>query len=124
LRRICAFDRYSATYGSLGAVIILLLVVLRFPAPVIIRRGDQFSCERDAATGRREPEAKRKGERSPRYTGPTRPSGQGQTSPRHECCSRSANRGHLGDVDFGPFADRGPVAALIGRFPSDPGSTS
>jgi membrane protein len=58
------FNSYSATYGSLGAVIILMLWFYFTGAAVLI--GGEVNSEiENAAAQRGEPEAKEKGEKSP-----------------------------------------------------------
>lgn len=58
------FDSYSATYGSLGAVIILMLW-LYFTGAAILIGGEINSEIENAAAKSGAPEAKRKGEKSP-----------------------------------------------------------
>jgi membrane protein len=58
------FDRYSATYGSLGAVIILLLWFYASGASLLFG-AEINSVIEDAAAAEGEPEAKLKGERAP-----------------------------------------------------------
>jgi membrane protein len=58
------FDSYSATYGSLGAVIILMLWLYFTGAAVLI--GGEINSEIEhAAAEQGEPEAKEKGEKAP-----------------------------------------------------------
>jgi membrane protein len=58
------FDRYSATYGSLGAVIILLLWFYASGASLLFG-AEINSVIEDAAAAEGEPEAKLKGEKVP-----------------------------------------------------------
>ena len=58
------FDSYSATYGSLGAVIILMLW-LYFTGSAILIGGEINSVIEDAAAEAGDPEAKEKGEKAP-----------------------------------------------------------
>jgi membrane protein len=59
------FDSYSATYGSLGAVIILMLWLYFTGAAVLI--GGEINSEIEHAAAKQgEPEAKEKGEKAPR----------------------------------------------------------
>jgi membrane protein len=58
------FDSYSATYGSLGAVIILMLW-LYFTGAAVLIGGEVNSEIENAAAQEGEPEAKAKGEKSP-----------------------------------------------------------
>ena len=58
------FDSYSATYGSLGAVIVLMLWLYLTGAAVLI--GGEVNSEIENAAARKgEPEAKEKGEKAP-----------------------------------------------------------
>jgi membrane protein len=58
------FDSYSATYGSLGAVIILMLWLYFTGAAVLI--GGEVNSEIESAAARQgEPDAKEKGEKAP-----------------------------------------------------------
>jgi membrane protein len=58
------FDSYSATYGSLGAVIVLMLWLYFTGAAVLI--GGEINSEiENAAAQQGEPEAKEKGEKAP-----------------------------------------------------------
>jgi membrane protein len=63
------FDRYSATYGSLGAVIILLLWFYVSGASLLFG-AEINSVIEDAAASEGEPEAKQKGERAPNMPDP------------------------------------------------------
>jgi membrane protein len=63
------FDRYSATYGSLGAVIILLLWFYVSGASLLFG-AEINSVIEDAAAAEGEPEAKLKGEKAPNIQGP------------------------------------------------------
>ena len=58
------FDSYSATYGSLGAVIILMLW-LYFTGAAVLIGGEVNSEIENAAAKKGEPEAKKKGEKAP-----------------------------------------------------------
>jgi membrane protein len=58
------FDSYSATYGSLGAVIILMLW-LYFTGTAVLIGGEINSEIENAAAEQGEPEAKEKGEKAP-----------------------------------------------------------
>ncbi|MFN2532896.1 MAG: YhjD/YihY/BrkB family envelope integrity protein, partial [Pyrinomonadaceae bacterium] len=58
------FDSYSKTYGSLGAVIILMLWLYLTGAAILIG-GEVNSVVEDAAAERGAPDAKEKGERAP-----------------------------------------------------------
>ena len=58
------FDSYSATYGSLGAVIILMLW-LYFTGAAVLIGGEVNSEIEHAAAQQGEPEAKEKGEKAP-----------------------------------------------------------
>src|SRR5215213_7063108 len=58
------FDSYSATYGSLGAVIILMLW-LYFTGCAVLIGGEVNSEIENAAAQQGEPEAKEKGEKAP-----------------------------------------------------------
>ncbi|HJS24708.1 MAG TPA: YihY/virulence factor BrkB family protein, partial [Pyrinomonadaceae bacterium] len=59
------FDSYSATYGSLGAVIILMLW-LYFTGTAVLIGGEVNSEIEHAAAKQGEPDAKEKGEKAPR----------------------------------------------------------
>lgn len=63
------FDRYSATYGSLGAVIILLLWFYVSGASLLFG-AEINSVIEDAAAAEGEPEAKLKGEKAPNMPDP------------------------------------------------------
>jgi membrane protein len=63
------FDRYSATYGSLGAVIILLLWFYVSGASLLFG-AEINSVIEDAAAAEGQPEAKLKGEKAPNIQGP------------------------------------------------------
>jgi len=58
------FDRYSATYGSLGAVIVLLLWFYVSGASLLFG-AEINSVIEDAAAAEGEPDAKLKGEKAP-----------------------------------------------------------
>ena len=58
------FDSYSATYGSLGAVIILMLW-LYFTGTAVLIGGEVNSEIENAAARKGEPDAKEKGEKAP-----------------------------------------------------------
>ena len=58
------FDSYSATYGSLGAVIILMLW-LYFTGTAVLIGGEVNSEIENAAAKKGEPDAKEKGEKAP-----------------------------------------------------------
>jgi uncharacterized BrkB/YihY/UPF0761 family membrane protein len=58
------FDSYSATYGSLGAVIILMLW-LYFTGTAVLIGGEVNSEIENAAANKGEPDAKEKGEKAP-----------------------------------------------------------
>jgi len=58
------FDSYSATYGSLGAVIILMLW-LYFTGAAVLIGGEVNSEIENAAAKKGEPDAKEKGEKAP-----------------------------------------------------------
>jgi len=58
------FDSYSATYGSLGAVIVLMLW-LYFTGAAVLIGGETNSEIENAAAQQSEPEAKEKGEKAP-----------------------------------------------------------
>jgi membrane protein len=58
------FNSYSATYGSLGAVIILMLW-LYFTGAAVLIGGEVNSEIENAAAQEGEPEAKQKGEKAP-----------------------------------------------------------
>ena len=58
------FNSYSATYGSLGAVIILMLW-LYFTGAAVLIGGEVNSEIENAAAQKGEPEAKEKGEKAP-----------------------------------------------------------
>ena len=62
------FDSYSATYGSLGAVIILMLW-LYFTGTAVLIGGEINSEIEHAAAEQGEPEAKEKGEKAPNEKG-------------------------------------------------------
>ena len=62
------FDSYSATYGSLGAVIILMLW-LYFTGTAVLIGGEINSEIEHAAAQQGEPEAKEKGEKAPDVKG-------------------------------------------------------
>jgi len=62
------FDSYSATYGSLGAVIILMLW-LYFTGTAVLIGGEINSEIEHAAAKQGEPEAKEKGEKAPQEKG-------------------------------------------------------
>ena len=62
------FDSYSATYGSLGAVIILMLW-LYFTGAAVLIGGEVNSEIEHAAAQQGEPEAKEKGEKAPNEKG-------------------------------------------------------
>lgn len=62
------FDSYSATYGSLGAVIVLMLW-LYFTGCAVLIGGEINSEIEHAAAERGEPEAKERGERAPQEKG-------------------------------------------------------
>jgi membrane protein len=59
------FDRYSATYGSLGAVIVLLLWFYVSGASLLFG-AEINSVIEDAAAAEGEPDAKLKGEKAPK----------------------------------------------------------
>src|SRR5215510_11100671 len=59
------FDSYSTTYGSLGAVIILMLW-LYFTGAAVLIGGEVNSEIENAAAQKGEPEAKEKGEKAPK----------------------------------------------------------
>jgi membrane protein len=63
------FDRYSATYGSLGAVIVLLLWFYVSGASLLFG-AEINSVIEDAAAAEGEPEAKQKGEKAPNMPDP------------------------------------------------------
>jgi membrane protein len=63
------FDRYSATYGSLGAVIILLLWFYVSGASLLFG-AEINSVIEDAAAAEGQPDAKLKGEKAPNIQGP------------------------------------------------------
>jgi membrane protein len=63
------FDRYSATYGSLGAVIILLLWFYISGASLLFG-AEINSVIEDAAASEGEPEAKQKGQKAPNMPDP------------------------------------------------------
>ena len=62
------FDSYSATYGSLGAVIILMLW-LYFTGTAVLIGGEINSEIENAAAQQGEPDAKEKGEKAPNEKG-------------------------------------------------------
>ena len=69
------FDRYSATYGSLGAVIILLLWFYVSGASLLIG-AEINSVIEDAAAAEGEPDAKLKGEKAPNIQDPQTKAGK------------------------------------------------
>ncbi len=72
------FDRFSSTYGSLGAVIILLLWF--YLTGISILMGAEINTViEDAAAKEGVPDAKEKGEKAPGYADPRRTEARGQS---------------------------------------------
>jgi membrane protein len=72
------FDRFSSTYGSLGAVIILLLWFYLTGISVLMGAEINTVIE-DAAAKEGVPDAKEKGEKAPGYADPRRAEARGQS---------------------------------------------